>query len=493
MCNGWENKRSMHYEKYYGMTAYENLKKAKDQYGEQILFSYMENGRVECVTYNKFWEDVLHVAYRFDERQLKGKYIVIEGKSNYEIIVAFYATVSIGAIAAVLNLDLPEQEILEAMDVMKPAMMICSEDNLGIVEQYSQEHKICCMYASGAGHETSIRQWIHKGGTLYEYKGDQKPSDPAIVLMTSGSTSKSKLVLLSHYVFMPDKETSTDKAILVFPLYHVAGIAVVSNCITRGTNLCLSNMKDGIRDMDWFRPAAITAVPAFISVLIKKSKQKLFDLTGIKYITSAGAPQNLEEAKYLKSLGVFTSSTYGATEISGSAIYATPSEHRFGAVGKPGPWNKVKISEFGEILIKGNNLMIEYIGSPKETQEVIVDGWYHTGDVGYIDSEGFLYVTGRIKNIIILSNGENVSPEAIESQLINCPEIEEVVVYGENDSIIAHVWCGGTRDDEIQEKVEEYIAKYNQSVPTYRRIRRTIFREVPFDKTPSGKIKRELI
>ncbi len=481
----------MHYEKYYGLTAYELLKKVNDTYANQILFSFMRDGEVIAVSCNEFWKDVQNVAYRLDKKQLKGKYVVIEGKSDYETVVAFYATVSMGAVAAVLNLDLPEEEICFAMDTMKPAMVICSEENMDVTDEYAAESEICRLYVRSAGDEPSIRRWLDEGGKLFEYKGDQNPKDPAVVLMTSGSTSKSKLVLLSHYVFMPDKETCTDKAILVFPLYHVAGIAVVTNCLTRGTQLCLSNMKDGIRDIGWFHPVAITAVPAFISVLIKRSKQNLIDLAEFEQITSAGAPQHLEEAKYLKSLGIFSSSTYGATEIGGSAIYTTPDEFWFGAVGKPGPWNEIEISKQGEILIRGNNLMLEYIGNPKETQEVLADGWYHTGDVGFIDKKGFLHITGRMKNIIILSNGENVSPEVIEAQLQYCPEIEEIVVCGEADVIVAHVWCGKLCDETTQKNVKKFIAKYNRYVPTYRRVRDIVFRDKPFEKTATGKIKRE--
>ncbi len=480
----------MHYENYYGLTVYEMLKKTTDMYGEQIVFSYMRNEQVTNISYNEFWMDILNVARRFEERQLRGKYIVIEGKSDYEIIVAIYATAVIGAVAAVLNLDLPEEEIFRAMDIMQPAMIICSEDNLDVVEEYAKENEICCMCASSVENEISIRNWIDKGGVAYEYKGDQKPEDPALVIMTSGSTSQSKLVLLPQYAFMPEKEIYAKKSILVFPLHHIAGIAVTANNISHGVNVCLSNMKDGIRDMEWFGPMDITAVPAFISVMIKRSRQNLLDISNFKYITSAGAPQNLQEGEYLKALGVFASSTYGASELGGSAIYTTPSEYRFGSVGKPGPWNEIKISDIGEILFKGNVMMLEYIGNPEETKEVLADGWYHTGDVGYIDEDGFLYITGRIKNIIILSNGENVSPEAIESQLNHCPEIDEVVVYGDDDVIVAHVWCGEHNDEMVQEKVEKYIAKYNRSVPTYRRIHNTVFREEPFPKTASGKIKR---
>lgn len=480
----------MQYELGYGLTVYEMLKKAKETFGNQNLFSYMRNGQIVTVSYEEFWVDVHNVAYRLEQKQVKGRYVIIEGKPVYETIVALYATITVGAIAAMVNMDLPEEEICRAMKLMNPAMVICSEDAYDVVEEYTKSHNISCVFCAEEDAQMSIRQWINEGGTLYEYTGEQKAEDPALVLMTSGSTSQSKVVLLSHYAFVPNKEYYADKNILLFPLYHIAGLSLVSNCIVKGVKLCLSNMKEGMRDIEWFKPTEMVSVPAFISVMVERSKKNQFDLSNFKSITSAGAPQNLALTEYLNSFGIFSGSSYGATETGGPVIYTTPMDYRYGAVGKPGPWNEVKISDIGEVLVRGKNIMLEYIGNPEETKEVLADGWYHTGDAGHIDEDGFLCITGRIKNIIILSNGENVSPEAIEKQLNYCEEIEEVIVYGEDDVIAAHVWCGENADDSTKEKVEKYIAKYNRTVPSYHCVRKIVFRETPFDKTSTGKVKR---
>lgn len=481
----------MQYENFYGLTAYEMVKKAKDTYGDKVFFSYLRNGQITDISYNKFWLDVQHVAYQLEERQIKGKYVILEGKQEYELIVAFYAIVSVGAIAAVINFDLAEKEIFRAADILQPVLIIGTEDNLEVVEAYAEEKDILCVKsASDTESELSVSQWIHTAQGLYEYDGTQKPEDPAFVLMTSGSTSESKFVLLSHYGLLPAKEYFYPKNILLFPIYHIAGLGMITNCLSKGVNVCISNMKDGLRDMEWFQPTEIAAVPAFISALLKRAKQNQFDITGIKAIMSAGAPQNLEDVLYLKSLGIYTGSTYGATETGGTIIYHTEEESRYGSVGKVGPWNEVKFSEKGEILVKGKNIMIEYLGNEEETKEVLKDGWYHTGDVGYIDEDGFLFITGRIKNIIILSNGENVSPESIEAELNHCPEIEEVLVYAENDTIVAHVWCPDAGNDSVRKNIEKFVAKYNKNVPTYHRIASIRFRTEPFDRTSTGKIKR---
>lgn len=480
----------MYYENYYGMTVYEMLKKAKDTFGDKILFSYMKKEQIQNVSYQEFWKDVGTVAGHLEALRLKGKYVVLEGKSDYEIVTALYAVISVGAVAAILNLDLPEEEVFDALERIQPAMIISSEDNSDIAEEYAKKYHIYSMLANGSEHKESIRSWIKKEGVLYEPDGEQKPEDPALVLMTSGSTSKSKLVLLPHYTFLPTKEFCTERNILVFPLYHVAGIMELTNSVLHGLTLCLSNMREGIRDLEWFCPTELMAVPAFIFLMVKRNRKNLLDLSHYQRITSGGAPQNLEVTEYLNSLGIFSSSAYGTTETSGQVACSTLSAYRFGSVGKPGSWNEVKISENGEILVKGKMVMLEYLGNPKETEEALEDGWYHTGDVGHIDEDGFLYVTGRIKNVIVLSNGENVSPEAIEAQLYHCTDIEEAVVGSQGDTIVAQVYCGELSDEKIRKNVETYIAKYNRTVPSYRCIRKIVFREEAFAKTSSGKIKR---
>ncbi len=481
----------MQYENFYGLTAYEMVRKGKDTYGEKVLCSFLRNGRISEITFKRFFEDVLHVAYQLDGQKTKGRFIILEGKADYELIVAFYAIMSVGAIAAVINFDLPEREIYRAVDKLQPAMIVCTDDNLEVVEEYAEEKNIPCMRSvSESETEESIGRWIETTERNYEYDGTQKPEDPAFVLMTSGSTSESKLVLLSHYGLLPVKEYFYMKNMLLFPIYHIAGLGMITNCLSKGVNFCISNMKDGLRDMEWFRPTEIAAVPAFISALIKRARQNQVDISEMKAIMSAGAPQNLEDVLYLKSLGIYSGSTYGATETGGAIIYHTEEESRYGSVGKVGPWNEVKISEQGEILVKGKNIMLEYLGNAQETQEVLKDGWYHTGDIGHIDEDGFLFITGRIKNIIILSNGENVSPESIEAELNHCPEIDEVLVYAENDSIVAHIWCEKAEDDSVRKSIEKFIAKYNKNVPTYHRIAGIRFRSKPFDRTTTGKIKR---
>ena len=478
----------MNHEKWYGLTLYELLEKACGMYVDKNLFVYMERGEEKKVSYRKFLKDVHTVAGHFDTMDLRGKYVAIEGRQEYEVIVAMYATVSVGAIAVMLNLDMSQAEVDRAFLTMPPALLVIGEDNYELVEEYANKSAVSCVLNKGEG--ATIRNWIENEKMSFSYFGGAKPEDPALVLLTSGSTSLSKYVLLSHYAFLPRKEFLTEKCMLLFPLYHVAGISVLQLSICFGIEMCISNMKDGIRDMGWFHPTEVVSVPAFTSLLVNRSKQGLLNLDGFECIYSGAAPQNMETVEYLTMRNIATYSSYGATELGGTVTYSSRTEIRNGTVGKPGTWNEIKLSDEGEILVRGKNVMLGYIGNEKETKEAIRDGWYHTGDVGRFDEEGFLSIVGRIKNIIILSNGENVSPEAIEAQLNMCEDIDEVVVKGEDDMIVAHIWCGENATEETCNKVEKYIKIYNRSVPSYHRVQKTVFRKEPFEKTSTGKIKR---
>ena len=205
---------------------------------------------------------------------------------------------------------------------------------------------------------------------------------------------------------------------------------------------------------------------------------------------------------------------YGLTECSPLVAVNIGGHERFGSVGWPVDGCQVKIEpeegqshgkyEVGEILVKGDNVMLGYYNNPEATAEVFTeDGWFRTGDYGYIDEENYVFITGRKKNIIILSNGKNIYPEEIESYLAHIDIIKECVVVGQENTsgevvITAIVYPDpdkneGLSNDEILAKIKEEVNIVNRKLPVFKQVHEVVLRDTEFEKTTSRKIKRHTI
>jgi long-chain acyl-CoA synthetase len=175
----------------------------------------------------------------------------------------------------------------------------------------------------------------------------------------------------------------------------------------------------------------------------------------------------------------------------------TPDNHKIGSIGRPLVNAEVSFDN-GEILVRGTSVMKGYYKMPEETAETMKDGWLHTGDKGYIDEDGYLFINGRVKNLIILSNGENISPEEIENKLALNPLVGEVVVTGENNGLTARIYpeqqlveAKGMGKDEVRAALQAFLDQYNKTQPTYRQITGLVVRENPFARSSTKKIKRQ--
>ena len=206
-------------------------------------------------------------------------------------------------------------------------------------------------------------------------------------------------------------------------------------------------------------------------------------------IVSGGAPIDPKYIQAFHSLGITVLNGYGITEC---GPIVSVNRNRFnvvGSVGLPLCCNEVKISEDGEVLVKGDNVMLGYYHNDQENEKVFSDGWFRTGDLGRIDKHGALHITGRIKNLIILSNGENISAESVEAQIYTIPYVKEAVAYGEDDVIVAEVFP----DEEVpdaRECIHLDIQAINQTLPYVKNIGKVIVRDAEFPKTTTKKIKR---
>ncbi len=382
----------------------------------------------------------------------------------------------------------------------------------------------------------------------------------SVLLFTSGTTGTSKGVMLSQKnicAVMKGIEptlsilTKDDSVLSVLPIHHTyemsAGILAPT---IYGITI---NISDGIKyvakNMKQFQPSVMTLVPLFVATLYKtimKSVQKqgkektlkrgvkisnflmkfhvdlrkklfaqVLDALGgkLKYFIVGGAALNPELVDNFKNLGVHISQGYGITECAPLISVVGLTDYNPASCGKAMPGMQVMIDKenpddlTGEIVVKGDNVMLGYYNAPELTNEVISNGWFRTGDYGYVDKKGYIYITGRKKNIIIASNGKNVFPEEIEEYIGEIPFVEEVVVVGRdgekkgNVDIVAiavpnsdECEAAGLTDEEaIYNAINEKIKEINKKLVSYKNINKLEIRNEPFEKTAAKKIKRFLV
>ncbi|MBO4264855.1 MAG: AMP-binding protein [Clostridia bacterium] len=392
---------------------------------------------------------------------------------------------------------------------------------------------------------------LEEGDTSFDdYEFDM--SKLAAIIFTSGTTGTSKGVMLSHYNLVKATLASdsmiayddTTSFVSVLPMHHTYEMT----CAHLGTiNLGASTFfNDGIkytmRNLSAVKPNAMVFVPLYVETIYKRifdelekkgmankvralmkmsdgmrkigidTRRKLFKpileaLGGrLESIICGGAPLPRKIMEDFESLGITILEGYGITECAPLVSCNTFGWKKFGSVGLPVPGCEVKIDkadgeETGEILVKGPNVMMGYYEDPEATAAVFTeDGWFRTGDIGYIDEDGFIYITGRKKNIILLSNGKNIFPEELEEYLVHCSSVSEVVVIGRKDDkgetkITAVVYPNkenitGESDDEIYAAVKADVDALNKTLPVFKHITDIEIRAEEFEKTTSRKIKR---
>lgn len=379
----------------------------------------------------------------------------------------------------------------------------------------------------------------------------QTPDSPAVILYTSGTTGRSKGAVLSHRNITSNVRTAIDlfdldpsmHTLSFLPINHVfEQVAGILLPLTVGGTVSFAQSLRKLGDnLGEVKPNFLLGVPAVFRLLAdrmtaKIEKQKLskalfaFAPTrglvtkkvrqafgGNPVFISGGAALDPAVAATLMDLGLKVYQGYGITETSPVIAVETPSVNRLGTVGKPLPGVKVKIHNpnaegVGEIWAKGPNIMLGYFNNQEATNEVITDGWYHTGDLGRIEEDGYLSICGRLKNLIVTANGKNVYPEEVENEMLNSPFIEEIMVYGhklndtseevyamiypDHEALDAHASEVGTEpysSDEIEKIIRQEVLERGKVLADYKRIKRFTLREDEFPKTTTRKIKRFVV
>lgn len=484
------------------------------QYDTQLAFEWREAGVMKSCSYQDFGRAVCDVAEQFFSG-CQGKVIGIDASRNsYLLYVVSFAVRYAKAVAAMMNLDLPETEVLDYLERADASMLVYSEESKEFADHWSQSQSRMQISLDQIG--SYLQAGTFEGGRIAESarselydaadgddladseqgicgKKERSGTAPALILPTSGSSGISKCTVLSHLALRPRETKSGLRALCLHPSYHIANHYFVNQLLAGGSTVLVSDFRSGLDDLKKMKPNAVYCIPQFLDMLKKLVSRKRIDPELIKTIVSVGAPIPDETAAFFEEAGMELLNCYGATETSGAVTRAGS-----GQLLEIALWNDVRLSEASELLVKGDNLFSEYKGSPELTKEALEDGWYHTGDLAELlerDGKRYLRITGRCKNLIILSNGENVSPEAIEQAIQKCPDVEEILVYGENDRIAADIYPGKVPETERAERIlriEAFIRSYNEQVPGYRKIGKCYYLENSLPKTATGKIKRVL-
>ena len=503
------------------------LEKKANDIPNSIAFRYRK-GRNEITskTYGEVYQEIKKASLYVIDNYGKGKHIAIIGENSYEWLVSFLAVTTSGNVAVPIDKELPAKEIEWLIDKADVEVAFVSKTYRELVEDIKGLKIMTLKKMCEASSEVKLNESYHLHHPSRE--------ELCMIIFTSGTSGKSKGVMLSHGNIASEiYETSRmftpkgNSTIAVLPFHHAFGINVaVLMAYNYGVSVFINkSLKRVKEDMIIAKPDVVMLVPLFVEVFYKKimknikksgrTKQfkngirltKFLRKFGIdirnkvfkeihkvfggnlKYIISGGAYLDPFYVKEFRNIGIEIMNGYGTSECSPCVAINRNCYYKDGSVGQIIPKTEGRISKEGEVEFKGTVNMMGYYKDTKATNEVMKDGWYSTGDLGYIDDEGFLFLTGRKKNLIILSNGENISPEELENDIIIDPAVNEVLVYEKDCVIVAEIfpeeeYIGNT------EYFNKLIAKVNEGRPVYKQIARVKLRDTEFVKNTSKKIVR---
>lgn len=523
----------------------------KEQKPDNIAFTYSK-GRNQMVkkTYMEFHDEVNALGTWMHKQDLQGKHIAVLGENSYEWLVCFFAIVCGGGVAVPIDKELPAEEIRNLLIKADVQAVIYSKSYREVAENaiemlsHNEEQENANDFKAFS--MADLESFLEKGKELLasgyrsfiDYQIDRKKM--CCIMFTSGTSGSSKGVMLSHENIAEDISSSCQLFVLegntiaVLPFHHAFGLVVAVFMVFHyGYTIYINrSLKTVQKDLQIAKPQTMFLVPLFVETFHKQiwttakkeGKEKILkrmmmlsnfllklgvDLrkkifTSVRqafggdteYIICGGAPLGVQYIKEFRSWGIEILNGYGTTECAPCAAVNRNHFHKDGTVGVAVPGVHMNIGEDGEVFIKGPIVMMGYYKDDNATNEVLKDGWYATGDLGFVDEDGFLTLTGRKKNLIILSNGENVSPEELESDFLKYESVQEVLVYERNQMIVAEIYPDtdyskeNDSDVDVQEYFDRIRSEVNRNRPIYKQVGEVLLRDSEFPKNTSKKILR---
>ena len=544
------------------------LNKTRELYGDKPGYKIkIGKGQYKIYTHNEIRDMINYLGTALISLGLKGKRIGVIGENRYEWELAYLSAVCGVGIVVPMDKSLPANELEEVIERSEVEAIFYSKKYEEIIKKikYSEKNKLKHLISMDIDiHDEGIyseKELIEKGKELVD-NGNREyinakinPEEMSIMLFTSGTTSRAKVVALSHknlisnvmdYASVVDVD-SNDRILSFLPLHHVYECTVgmlVSLYVGAERAFC-----DGIRhiveNLNEYKITYAAFVPAIYELMYKniwkmlekkgkveetktlmqeykdksmQEKKEVFkeihDMYGgcIKLFITGAAALDKEVIETFRNWGLNLCQAYGLTETSPIIGIETNEYHRVGSIGKPIPHVEARIDEadedgVGELVVKGPNVMLGYYNDKKATNSVMEDGWFHTGDLAKIDEDGYIFICGRKKSVIVLKNGKNIYPEEMENLVNKIEGVKESFIFGkqqtdDKDNIKIHVKIVFDKDimkeaykveneEDIYRVLTEKIKEVNSVMPKYKAIRGIIISEEPLIKTTTNKIKRQ--
>lgn len=505
-------------------TIRELLVGAEQEFGEQDAFRYKVketdgSGKKEVKIASKSYKDLRKDSEAFskvlEELGEQGKHIAIIGPTSYSWIITYFGVVNSGSVAVPLDVNLPADELCELINRADVTTLVYDESKEAVAVMAAEkcsglQHIICMGEPKEETKALSLWEIVQGKDAGFDYQ--PQPDQLATIMFTSGTTGKSKGVMLTHRN-LAENATCLDMGfergnvlLSVLPIHHAYCLSNdILKALSLGSVICINDSLIRVaKNIKLFEPNLILMVPLMIETLAKKLEEaswipaplvkgKVFGKQ-FRTIVSGGAYLNPAYIDLFKKYNIEILQGYGMTECSPVISTNTSARTKAGSVGKLMPNCEAKVVD-EELWVKGSSVMQGYYKMPKETEEALCDGWLKTGDLGYVDEEGFVFLTGRKKNLIITPNGENVSPEEIENKLGENRLVQEVLVREAEGVIEAEIfpdydYVKKKKIKDIQEELQKLIDVYNKTAPLYKRVIKLKVREVEFEKNTTKKIKR---
>ncbi len=494
----------------------------------------------------------------------KGDPVALIGENTTEWALSYLAIVSSGRVVVPVDRDLRPGEVRHILEFSEVETVLCSgrfvDDMLALRAETGRPNRVVSLEEEAGKGAHSFPELLERGYS--ELKGEPAyrlpevgPEDLAAIIFTSGTMGSSKAVMLTHgnltsniiatSQFVSIQNDDHDRLLSVLPLHHTyectcgfltalyqgASIYHAENLrripenlaesratVVLGVPLLFETMyrriEKGIRENGERKFRFAKAVASLCERFGFRIRRRLFKpvhdgLGGsLRLLITGGAAMNPEVSRGFRDLGINCIQGYGMTEASPLIAVNREANPKDSSVGMPLPGVEARIVE-GEITVRGPNLMLGYYKNPHATEETLEDGWLHTGDLGHLDKDGFLYVSGRKKSVIVTLNGKNVYPEELEAHLNDCRFIAESLVWGgpwsdpaltevqaivvpDVEALDEEFGASNYDDERIQKVIAEVVKQVNRVLANYKRIRQFSLRHEEFEKTTTRKIKRYL-